>query len=149
MSGSANTDHVPVTWRYIAYSGPKSRWRGICCPPPQVPRSRSVRREPSENLPSDEQRHHSGSHVLPANISDSPIHCTRLPFFSSAFSRKGGSFDCHINFFERCDKRALHECVNVISVHFLCNSQSAQQCCGTARQYCSPVFCCATVDRRW
>ena len=70
-------------------------------------------------------------------------------FSLPAFSRKGGSFDCHTNFFERCDKRALHECVNVISVHFLYNSQSAQQCCGTARQYCSPVFCCATVDCRW
>ena len=60
-----NTDHVPVTWRYIAYSGPKSRWRGICCPPPQVPRSRSVRRVLPENLPNEEQRHRLGGHWRP------------------------------------------------------------------------------------
>ena len=89
---AADTDHGLVTWRYVAYNGGKSRWGGVYCPPPQVPRSRSVRREPSENLPSDEQRHHSGSHVLPANISDSPIHCARLPFFSPFFFSKRRKF---------------------------------------------------------
>ena len=49
-AAGTNTDHGLVTWRYVAYNGGKSRWGGVYCPPPQVPRSRSVRRASRKKL---------------------------------------------------------------------------------------------------